>query len=270
MSFGGRHAVVTGGSSGIGLATVRMLVADGARVSVIALDDGYLAALAADPPTGEHPVHLEAADVSDRAQAEAAVTACVAAHGPCDVLITCAGIVLPGYFEDLDVAEFEREMAVNYLGTLYAVKAVVPSMLERGGGAIACISSTAGLIPVFGYTAYGPTKYAVRGLCEILRNEMKPRGITVSAVYPSDVDTPQLAFEEPHKPAELRAVAGTVKPVSAEQVAAAILEGIRKGSAVIYPEAKTRFLARVAGAFPGLTRSILDRIVGRARRRRLT
>jgi 3-dehydrosphinganine reductase len=263
-----RHAIVTGGSSGIGLATVRMLVGEGARVSVIALDDEYLAALAADPPGGGHPVHLEAADVSDRAALEAAIAACESEHGPCEILVTCAGIVLPGYFEDLPVEEFERESAVNYLGTVYAIKAVVPGMLERESGNIACISSTAGLIPVFGYTAYGPTKYAIRGLCDILRNELKPRGIAVSCVYPSDVDTPQLAFEEPHKPPELKAVSGTIKPVPPEQVAAAIVKGIRRGTPVIYPELQTRLLSRLSNGLPGFTRWYLDRVVAKARRKR--
>lgn len=269
MTLRGKHAIITGGSSGIGLATVRLLVAEGARVSVIALDDDYLADVAADPPLGEHRVHLIDADVADRSQVEAAIGACVAEHGPCDVLITCAGIVLPGYFEELPIEEFERENAVNYLGTLYAVKAVVGSMIERGGGSIACVSSTAGLLGVFGYSAYGPTKYAIRGLCDIIRNELKPHGIGVSCVYPSDVDTPQLAFEEPHKPPELKAVSGTIKPVPPEQVAAAILKGIQKASPVIYPELQTRFVARLSGMLPGFTRFYLDRVVARARRKRL-
>ncbi|MCJ7726038.1 MAG: SDR family oxidoreductase [Acidimicrobiia bacterium] len=269
MTFGGRHAIVTGGSSGIGLATVRMLVAEGARVSVIALDDDFLAAMATGPPIGKHRVHLIDADVADRSEIEGAIAACVAEHGPCDVLLTCAGIVLPGYFEDLSVAEFERENAVNYLGTLYAIKAVVGPMIERRQGSIACVSSAAGLLGVFGYSAYGPTKYAIRGLCEILRSELKPHGIGVSCVFPSDVDTPQLAFEEPHKPAELKAVSGTIKPVPPEQVAAAILRGIRKASPVIYPEFQTRVVARLSGALPGFTRFYLDRVVARARKKRL-
>ncbi len=266
--FKDAHALVTGGSSGIGLATVRLLVKRGARVSVIALDDADLATLAAAPPapTG---IHLEAADVADRPALESAVAACTDAQGPVDLLVTSAGITRPGYFEELSDREFERQMAVDYFGTLYAIRSVVPSMIKRHRGTIAAISSTAGILGVFGYSAYGPAKYAVRGLCEIIRVELKPHGIHVACVYPSDVDTPQLAFEEPLKPPELRAVSGTIKPIPPQQVARAIVRGIERKKPVIYAEAKTRLVARIAGSAPGFTRFYMDLVVGRARRRRL-
>ncbi len=262
------HALVTGGSSGIGLATLRLLAARGSRVSVIALDDADLATLAAAPLPAAG-LHLEAADVADRPALEAAVAACARAQGPVDLLITSAGITRPGYFEELPSHEFERQMAVDYFGTLYAIRAVVPSMIERRRGIIAAISSTAGILGVFGYSAYGPAKYAVRGLCEIIRVELKPHRIHVACVYPSDVDTPQLAFEEPLKPPELRAVSGTIKPIPPQKVAAAIIRGIEKRRPVIYAETKTRLVARIAGTAPGFTRLYMDVVVGRARRRRL-
>jgi len=267
--FRDRHAIVTGGSSGIGLAIVRRLVEEGARVSVIALDDGYLAALAAGPPEGRHPVHLVAADVADRNQIRAAIAGCAETYGPANILITSAGIAHPGYFEDLPIEEFEWEMGVNYFGTLYAIKAVVPAMIERQQGSIVCISSAAGLLGVFGYSAYGPSKYAVRGLCDIIRNELRPHGIAVTCVFPSDVDTPQLAAEEPLKPDELRAVSGTIKPIPPEQVAEIVLKGIKRRKAVVYPEFQTRAVARISGTAPGFTRFYLNRVVARARKQRL-
>jgi 3-dehydrosphinganine reductase len=261
-----KHVIVTGGSSGIGLATVRRLVARGDRVSVIALDDEYLEALRERPIAGGDQVHLAAADVADRIGLEAAIERSVSVHGPCDVLITCAGIVHPGYFQDLPIEEFEREMAVDYFGTLYAVKAVVGSMVERGEGTIVCISSTAGLLGVFGYSAYGPAKFAVRGLCDILRYELKPHGIHVACVFPSDVDTPQLAYEEPLKPPELRAVSGTIKPIPPDRVAQAIVRGIKWRRPIIYADPKTRAVARLAGTAPGFTRFYLNRVIAGAAR----
>jgi len=161
---------------------------------------------------------------------------------------------------------FERHMEVNYFGTLYCIRAVVPSMMARRRGTIAAISSTAGLISVFGYTAYGPSKYAVRGLCDVLRIEMKPHGVHVACIYPSDVDTPQLAGEEPYKPAETHRISGTVHPIPPEQVADAILRGIRRRSPVIYTDTKTRLLAKVAGAAPGFARLYMNTSTRLARR----
>ena len=260
------HALVTGGSSGIGLATVRRLAARGARVSVIALDDPNLAALRSDPPP-RTPLHIEAADVSRREEAEAAVAGCVAALGPCDLLVTAAGVIRPGYFQELSAEEFERQMAVDYFGTLWCIRAVVPAMLTRRRGTIVLISSSGGLIPVFGYTGYGPPKYAVRGLADILRIEMRPHGVHVACVYPSDVDTPLLAGEQPLRPPELRRVAGTIQPIPPEQVADAILQGVARHRPVIFPDPKTRWLARLTAGAPGLTRFYMDQATRRARRR---
>ncbi|MDH3540264.1 MAG: hypothetical protein OEP52_09725, partial [Acidimicrobiia bacterium] len=81
-------------------------------------------------------------------------------------------------------------------------------------------------------------------------------------------DTPQLAYEEPLKPPELRAVSGTIKPIPPDQVAAAIMRGIKRRRPVIYAEPKTRVVARVAGTFPGFTRFYLNRVVGRAAKAR--
>lgn len=262
--FCDHHVIVTGGSSGIGLATVGRLAARGARISVIALEDEYMEALRAAPPPLAS-LHLEAADVSRREEAEAAIARCVTAHGPADILITSAGIARPGHFHEIPVEVFERHMQVNYFGTLWCIRAVVPSMMARRRGTIVAISSSAGLISVFGYTAYGPSKYAVRGLADVLRIEMKPHGVHVACVYPSDVDTPQLAGEEPYKPAETHRISGTVKPIPPEQVADAILQGIRRRSPVVYADAKTRLFAKIAGISPGFVRLYMNTSTRRAR-----
>lgn len=266
-----RHAVVTGGSSGIGLALVRRLAGLGARVSVIALDDADLARLVAAPPSGDHPVRAVAADVGDREAVTGAVAACVEGHGPCDVLVTCAGIVYPGYFSELRDAEFERHVRVNYLGTLWPIRAVVPSMIERGTGRIVMVSSFAALLGVFGMGAYGPSKYAVRGLFETLRTELRPHGIRVSCVFPTDVDTPMLARELPLHPPEQDAMQGKIAPMSPEIVVDAILDGLATGTPRILPGRGNAVRARLLATAPGLTSRFLDRAVakaaGRTRRR---
>ena len=90
-------------------------------------------------------------------------------------------------------------MELNYFGTLYPVRAVVPSMIERRQGHLMLVSSAAGIVGVYGYSAYAPAKFAVRGLAETLRAELKPHGIVVGCAYPPDIDTPGLEAEDAHE-----------------------------------------------------------------------
>ncbi len=264
----GAHAIVTGGSSGIGLSTARLFVARGARVSLIARRREQLEAAVADLTTTEGSVAFATADVADADALRAAIGDATGEMGPCDILVTSAGASRPGHFEQLDDATFRRLMEVNYFGTLHTIRAVVPSMVERGSGSVVGVSSAAGLIGVFGFTAYAPTKFAVRGLLESLRGELAPHGVQVGCVYPPDVDTPMLADEEPFKPEETKAISGTIKPISADQVARAILRGIERRTFSIAPDWRTRLLARTAGLVPEAFAMGFDRTVRRAHARR--
>ncbi|MEU4233838.1 SDR family NAD(P)-dependent oxidoreductase [Nonomuraea sp. NPDC026600] len=134
------------------------------------------------------------------------------------------------------------------------------------GATITCISSAAGFLGVFGYGAYSPTKFAVAGLGEVLRQELRPHGITVTIVYPPDVDTPMLAKESPHKPPELRALSGGARALTPESVARAILAGTVTGRARVIPGAGTRALRLAAGAAPGLLSRYMDHVIRRAHR----
>ncbi len=255
------HAIVTGGSSGIGLALVGRLARRGDRVSVLALDDGDLRALRLAPAAGD--LHVVGVDVSDRPAVTRAVAGAEARHGPCDLLVTSAGIVTPGRFWELADEEFSRHMDVNYLGTVWPVRAVVPGMMRRGRGTIVMISSFAGLLGVYGYGAYSPSKFAVRGLAETLRMELKPHGVHVAAVYPSDVDTPMLAAENELKPPETFAVSGNARMQSTDQVVDAILRGVRRRQATILCDRSSAAQAALAGAAPWLARAITDRSVAK-------
>ena len=142
-----------------------------------------------------HAVCAEPADVTDRESFEEALGLLIAQFGPVDVLVTSAGGAQPGHFERALDDVFEQQMEVNYFGTLHPIRAVVPSMIERGRGHLMLVSSAAGIIGVYGYSAYAPAKFAVRGLAETLRAELKPHGIVVGCAYPPDTDTPGLEAE---------------------------------------------------------------------------
>lgn len=247
----GRHAIVTGGSSGIGLACASALTAEGARVSLIARRQGGLEEAARMLPGAA----TASADVADAAALAAAIARLESRQGPCDILVTSAGQARPGRFSELDDDVFRTMIEVDYFGTLHAIRTVVPGMVARRSGAIVAVSSAAALLGIYGYTAYAPAKFAVRGLMEALRGELRPHGVYVGCVFPSDVDTPQLAEETRYKPEETAAISGTVTPISAAQVARAVIRGINRRRFAIYPDARIALLGRVASlAAPALTR----------------
>jgi 3-dehydrosphinganine reductase len=124
-------------------------------------------------------------------------------------------------------------------------------MVARRHGSVVGISSAAGLIGVFGYSAYAPAKFAVRGLLEVLRLELRPLGIHVGCVCPPDTDTPQLAYENRFKPPETAAIAGAIKPFTADRVAASIVAGMEHGRFLISPDWQTQVVARTAGLLHG-------------------
>jgi len=268
-SFVGRHAIITGGSSGIGRATAVRLASAGAHVSIVARDRSRLEearqAIAAARITPDQHVAVFAADVTEQKQVAAAVAAAIAQIGAPDILMTSAGIAHCDYFGAVAPGAFECAMATNYFGTLYAIHAVLPAMQRRGCGHLVLISSGAGLIGIYGYTAYSPTKFAVRGLGEALRAELRPRGIRVSIVYPPDTDTPQLEQERRTKPPETRMISSRAKTWSADGVARTIVRGIERGAFTITPGLEMTLLARLHSIVgPGLN-WYFDRLAARAR-----
>jgi 3-dehydrosphinganine reductase len=263
----GQHVLITGGSSGVGLAIARQCAAGGARVSLVARDESRLAAAKASLASAAGPVFTASADVSDKAAILAAIRAAEQAQGPVDVLVTSAGTARPGYFEEVPLAEFERSMAVNYLGTVYAVRAVVAGMRERRRGSIVLLSSGVGLVGIPGYSPYAPTKFAVRGLAETLRVELGRFGIHVLVVYPPDTDTPQLEEEAVTKPAETVAITAGGGLWSADDVARATLAGLRARRAVVAPGFQMTALAWLHSLLAPVLFWSIARIAAGARRK---
>jgi 3-dehydrosphinganine reductase len=260
------HAIITGGSSGIGRAVAERLAARGARISLIARRQELLDEVATELRSAGHRVETAAVDVTNREAVTAAIDRLVTTVGPCDVLVTSAGMVEPGYFSALDDDVFRQTIDVDYFGTLWPIRAVVPSMVARRSGSIVGVSSGAGLVGVFGYSAYSPAKFAVRGLLEVLRCELAPYDVHVGCACPPDTDTPQLAYENRIKPRETAAISGAIKPLSAERVAQSIVRGIDRRRFLITADVQTRLLARLTGVAPGVLRGMFDRTVRKAQR----
>ena len=126
------------------------------------------------------------------------------------------------------------------------------------------VASAAALVGVYGYAAYGAAKFAVRGLFEALRTELAPTACTSAASTRPTSTRPMLAAENLVKPAETKAIAGSIKPISADQVAQAIIRGVDKRQAEIYADAQTRALARTVATAPGIYRTLFDQRVRKA------
>lgn len=248
--------LVTGGSEGIGLAIAAGAMRLGARVSTLARDPAKLAAARA--RLGDDVV-TQSADVTRRDALRAAVDATCRRYGDCDILVPAAGGAEPGNFLELDAETFRRQIDLNYLGVVDTIRSVVPSMVRRGRGHIVVISSVAGLFGVFGYGAYAPTKFAVRGLAETLDAEFRHRGIRVSIAFPPDTRTPGFERENRTKPAETRRISAGIEPVSPEQVATKILDGIRRNRFIITADRQTAAIARMADLAGPILRTVMRR-----------
>jgi 3-dehydrosphinganine reductase len=264
------HALITGGSSGIGRALGNKLAAAGYDVSLIARRNHLLACAAEEMRSqrrhSSQRVGFYAADVTDRAQMELAAKAAIADFGPPDMVVTSAGISEPGYFADLPADNFERAIAVNYLGTLNAIRAALPSMRARKSGHVVLISSGAALMGIFGYASYGPSKFAVRGLAETLRAELRADNIAVSIAYPPDTETPMLEAERRTMPAETRLICSLAKTWSADAVADCILRAIRRNKFAITPGLTLTLMHKMPGVVIPLLRWYSDRMVKSVRK----
>jgi 3-dehydrosphinganine reductase len=264
----GKTALITGGSSGIGKAIACELAKRGMHVWLIAQRKDLL-----ESASKEVEIHKQSqgqligtvsADVSDLEQVRMAVKLVSEKSGPPDLLVNSAGVTHPGYVQNLDINIFNWMMEVNYFGTVYMTKEVLPAMIKQRHGYILNLSSVAGYVSGFGYTAYGASKFAVKGFSDALRQEMKLHGIGVSIVYPSDTDTPQLEYENQFKPSETKALANFTGSMTAERVANIAIKGIERGQYNIIPAFEGKFWIRFNELSSPILNIIIDLIVADA------
>lgn len=184
-SLDGRHALVTGGGSGIGAAVAAALTARGAAVTVIGRTEGRLA----DTVAASHARAYATADVTDPDQLQAAFARLAADHGPVEILVNNAGAAETAPFARTDRALWDRMIGLN-LGAVYeATRLALPGMAERGHGRVINIASTAGLTGYPYVAAYCAAKHGVVGLTRALALEVAKKGVTVNAVCPGYTDT---------------------------------------------------------------------------------
>lgn len=230
-------AFITGGSSGIGLALANLLAQRGYDLALIARNPERLSTAMSDIGRA-HPiarVQSYSADVGDEKALGVVLDAALDDFGVPDLAIACAGISLPGRFLDSPLEEVRRSMRVNFEGSAAFAHRILPGMVARGAGHLVLVSSGAALSGIYGYGAYGASKFALRGLAETLKVEMAAHNVGVTICYPPDTDTPMLTAERPLRPAETEEIAGAGSVISAAHVARAILRGVERERFAVAP-----------------------------------
>lgn len=181
----GRHALVTGGGTGIGLAIAQALAAQGAQVTIAGRRADVLEAAAAATP-GLHPLVM---DVADESSVAGGIAAAIAARGPVSVCIANAGIAEGRALHKTDLAFWRRMMAINLDGAFLTIRECLPGMREAGWGRVIAISSIAGVRGLKGAPAYTASKHGLIGLIRGLSEDFLGTQITCNAVCPAYTET---------------------------------------------------------------------------------
>lgn len=232
VELAGRHAVVTGGASGIGRALCERFAAEGAAVTVSDIvAEGAVAAVEGIASRGGR-AEAVPCDVRDAAQIHALVTHAEHAFGPIDLFCSNAGIGSLGGV-DADDATWQRALATNFLAHVYAVRAILPRMLDRGFGYLLHTASAAGLLTQVGDLPYSVTKHAVVALAEWLAIVYGDAGIRVSCLCPQGVNTPMVRGAATGSVGGgILAAEGLLEP---EQVADAVVDALRDERFLVLP-----------------------------------
>lgn len=176
----------------------------------------------------------------------------MAQFGVPDLLILCAGVAINSTFLDTPREKFDWVMEVNLAGSGEMTRAVLPAMLKRGSGQVVFFSSMAGMLGIYGYSAYSASKFAVNGLVQALRQELLGTGVSVNLVCPPEVQTPMIAAEAASVLPQtrfLKDLGGTLEP---EVAVREIARGIDRNKALIIPGTRAKLMAWTARHFPWL------------------
>lgn len=225
-------ALITGGASGMGRVIALRLAGRGARVVVFDVNEAGIEAVSAE----DDRIRGLRCDIGDLADVESKVAQVEGEVGPIDLLVHAAALMPSHKLMDHTHEGMERLFRINYFGTTYVIRSVLPSMLSRGSGRIVAFGSVAGYALVTHMGGYCATKSAVNTYVEILQNELRDSGVNVHLVCPPPVNTPlidqTLATDSPASLIEAKKSGRLSDP---EKIVNAIEKGISKNRDVIYP-----------------------------------
>ena len=236
----GRVAVVTGASSGIGRAIALALAGEGWIVVLTARDSKALEALAAEIQGSGGMAHVIPGDLSSADGPEHVIDEAIARLGRIDLLVANAGVYVRKRPWETTAGDYRASMELNFFGSVRPILRVLPHMLERRSGQIVGISSVDGKKGLTYDIVYVPTKFALTGFLDVLRQELRGTGVAVTTVLPGRVDTPMIG--------DLKVPAVSPK-ISSEAVARAVIRGVRRRSAeVLVPYWSSKALVVISAA----------------------
>jgi NAD(P)-dependent dehydrogenase (short-subunit alcohol dehydrogenase family) len=228
----GKIALVTGGASGMGRICALRLANRGARVAIFDLNEEGLQSTAAEHAS----IQPFRCDISSRDDVEAQVKNVESALGPVDHLVHAAALMPAHALADHSVEKVEFLFQVNFFGTLYMIKSLLPAMLERNSGTMILFGSIAGVAFVPKMGAYCATKAAVNTYVECLQNEIRSSGVDIHLVCPPAVNTPLIDQTiNTDAPGSINQAKQSGRLADPEKIIDAIDKGVAKGKDIIYP-----------------------------------
>ncbi|MGZ3674909.1 MAG: SDR family oxidoreductase [Ktedonobacterales bacterium] len=226
-TFTGAVAVITGGASGIGLATAEALYEQGAHVVLADINEQGLQQASQQirerNPSSSAQVITVVTDVTDEGQVQELMRQAATVNQRIDLMVTSAGVGRGGLIDEFSAADMRNMMDINFMGTFHCVRAALPVMRQQQRGHFVFLSSVAGKLGAPLLSGDCATKWAVRGFSHALRTELYETGIDVTTVYPAWVDTPMVRQEG------MEQLGGVEVLLTAEQVAGEILSAVREG-----------------------------------------
>jgi len=262
FNFQGRAVVITGGSRGLGLVLARRLAQQGARLALLARDPEELKRAEAQLTANGAVVYGVKCDLRNQEEVKAAINSIADRFGGIDVLINNAGTIQVGPLHEMTVKDFEEALAIHLYAPLYCTLAVLPHMRSAGQGRIVNIASIGGKIAVPHLVPYCASKFALVGLSDGLRAELRRENIFVTTVCPGLMRTgsPDNAlFKGQHRREYAWFAISNSLPVlsvSAERAARRILEGCRRGAAQVVIGLHVQAAIVLNDLFPGMTASL--------------
>ena len=268
MSFRGASVVITGGSRGLGLEMARLFAREGARLTLLARDQGELERARRELISLGGYVLVHACDIRNADEVDRVVDLIVTERGRIDVLINNAGVMQVGPFENMTGEDFRESLDVHVWGPLSLIRAVTPVMQMQGCGRIVNISSIGGVVAVPHLIPYSTGKFALTGLSDGVRAELAKDGILVTTVLPGLMRTGShvnAQYKGQHKK-EFRWFATLLGiplfSINAERAARRVVEACRYGEAAVTLGMSARLLKAMNAQLPGLT-AVLARLAAR-------